>query len=48
MRSLPVLDEAEPLRAGAEDFPAALLGLLRRRVSRFGDVLRRPVGAPVA
>jgi aminoglycoside phosphotransferase (APT) family kinase protein len=41
MRQLPVLDEAEPLWASAADFPAALLNLLQRRVSRFGDVLRR-------
>lgn len=41
MRQLPVLDEAQPLRAGAADFPGALLKLLQRRVSRFGDVLRR-------
>jgi aminoglycoside phosphotransferase (APT) family kinase protein len=41
MRQLPVLDEASPLWAGAEGFPAALLGLLQRRVNLFGDVIRR-------
>lgn len=41
MRQLPVLDEGQPLWAGAADFPGALLGLLRRRVSRSGDVIRR-------
>lgn len=41
MRQLPVLDEEQPLWAGAQDFPAALLSLLDRRVSRFGDVIRR-------
>ncbi len=41
MRRLPVLDETRPLWAGAEDFRGALLSLLQRRVSRFGDVLRR-------
>jgi aminoglycoside phosphotransferase (APT) family kinase protein len=41
MRQLPVLDEVSPLWAGPADFPAALLGLLQRRLSRFGDVIRR-------
>jgi hypothetical protein len=40
MRRLPVLDEDGPLRTGPGTFPADLLALLRRRVSRFGPVLR--------
>lgn len=40
MRQLAVLDEDQPLWAGAKDFPAALLKLLQRRVRRFGDVIR--------
>jgi aminoglycoside phosphotransferase (APT) family kinase protein len=40
MRQLPFLDENEPLWADADSFPAALLGLLNRRVVRFGEVIR--------
>ena len=40
MRQLAVLDEDQPLWAGAKDFRAALLKLLQRRVRRFGDVIR--------
>lgn len=40
MRQLPVLDEDQPLRAGADTFQAALLGLISRRVTRFGSVIR--------
>jgi aminoglycoside phosphotransferase (APT) family kinase protein len=41
MRQLAVLDEDQPLWAGAATFRAALLGLLARRVARFGPVIRR-------
>ena len=40
MRQLAVLDEDRPLWDGAGIFQAALLGLLRRRVDRFGPVIR--------
>lgn len=40
MRQLAVLDEDRPLWAGAATFQAALLGLLDRRVARFGPVIR--------
>jgi aminoglycoside phosphotransferase (APT) family kinase protein len=40
MRQLAVLDEEQPLWAEADHFQAALLGLLQRRVSRFGAVIR--------
>jgi aminoglycoside phosphotransferase (APT) family kinase protein len=40
MRQLPVLDEDRPLWAGAKDFQSALLSLLQRRVSRFGNIVR--------
>jgi hypothetical protein len=40
MRQLAALDEEQPLWAGADNFRAALLSLLHRRVARFGDVLR--------
>jgi aminoglycoside phosphotransferase (APT) family kinase protein len=40
MRQLPVLDEDQPLWAGAKDFQTALLSLLQRRVSRFGNIIR--------
>lgn len=40
MRQLAVLDEEQPLWAGAATFRAALLGLLGRRVARFGPVIR--------
>ncbi len=41
MRQLAVLDERQPLWAGATDFQGALLSLLARRVARFGEVLRQ-------
>lgn len=41
MRQLAVLDEDQPLWSGAQDFRAALIGLLGRRVARFGDVIRQ-------
>ena len=41
MRQLAVLDEDEPLWSNAQDFRAALISLLGRRVARFGDVIRR-------
>ncbi len=41
MRQLAVLDEDQPLWAGAATFHDALLGLLARRVARFGPVIRR-------
>jgi aminoglycoside phosphotransferase (APT) family kinase protein len=41
MRQLPVLDEERSFWAGAESFPSALLNLLHRRVTQFGDVIRR-------
>lgn len=40
MRQLPVLGEDQPLRASADTFQAALLGLISRRVNRFGPVIR--------
>jgi hypothetical protein len=40
MRQLAVLDEGQPLWAGADSFPAALSGLLDRRVAEFGPVIR--------
>jgi aminoglycoside phosphotransferase (APT) family kinase protein len=40
MRQLAVLDEDRPLWEGADTFSGALLGLLRRRVARFGPVIR--------
>ena len=40
MRRLAVLDEDRPLWAGADTFQDALLDLLRRRVTRFGPVIR--------
>jgi aminoglycoside phosphotransferase (APT) family kinase protein len=40
MRQLAVLDESQSLWAQADSFPAALTGLLERRVTRFGAVIR--------
>jgi aminoglycoside phosphotransferase (APT) family kinase protein len=40
MRELAALDENRPLWAGADSFQAALLGLIERRVTRFGPVIR--------
>ena len=40
MRQLAVLDEDRPVWDGAGSFQAALLGLLSRRVDRFGPVIR--------
>lgn len=40
MRQLAVLDEDQPFWANAGTFQAALLALLDRRVSRFGNVIR--------
>jgi aminoglycoside phosphotransferase (APT) family kinase protein len=40
MRELAVVDEDRPLWADADSFPAALRGLLDRRVARFGPVIR--------
>jgi len=40
MRELAALDESRPLWAGANTFQAALLGLIERRVRRFGPVIR--------
>lgn len=40
MRRLPLLDEDRPFWDGADDFVAALVALLERRVVRFGGVLR--------
>jgi Ser/Thr protein kinase RdoA (MazF antagonist) len=40
MRHLAVLDEDQPLWAGAATFRAALMNLLRRRAARFGPVIR--------
>jgi hypothetical protein len=40
MRRLPVLDEDQSLWAGAGTFHGALIGLLDRRVARFGEVIR--------
>jgi aminoglycoside phosphotransferase (APT) family kinase protein len=39
MRELAALDENRPLWAGADTFLAALLGLIDRRVMRFGPVI---------
>jgi Ser/Thr protein kinase RdoA (MazF antagonist) len=41
MRRLPVLDEEQSFWAGSGSFPSALQSLLHRRVTQFGDVLRR-------
>jgi Ser/Thr protein kinase RdoA (MazF antagonist) len=41
MRQLPVLDEDQPLWAATGTFRAALLGLLDRRVARYGQVIRQ-------
>lgn len=43
MRQLPVLDEARPFWRDKDDFPAALIALLQRRVTRFGNLLRQHV-----
>ena len=43
MRQLPVLDEDRPFWAGTDDFPAALIALLERRVARFSELLRAHV-----
>jgi aminoglycoside phosphotransferase (APT) family kinase protein len=43
MRQLPVLDEDRPFWAGTDDFPTALIALLKRRVARFGELLRAHV-----
>jgi aminoglycoside phosphotransferase (APT) family kinase protein len=43
MKQLPVLDEDRPFWQGADDFPTAFIGLLERRVARFGDLLRQHV-----
>lgn len=40
MRELAVLDEDQPLWSGMRDFRAATIGLLDRRVARFGKVIR--------
>ena len=40
MRELAALDENRPLWAGADTFVAALIGLIERRVMRFGPVIR--------
>jgi aminoglycoside phosphotransferase (APT) family kinase protein len=40
MRELAALDESRSLWAGADTFQAALLGLIERRVARFGPVIR--------
>jgi aminoglycoside phosphotransferase (APT) family kinase protein len=40
MRQLAVLDETGPFWADADNFESALLGLLSRRVARFGPVIR--------
>lgn len=40
MRQLAVLDEDQPMWAGAGTFRAALMNLLRRRAIRFGPVIR--------
>jgi serine/threonine protein kinase len=44
MRRLPVLDEEQPLWAGADTFQDALTNLLSRRVAQFGDVIRKHLG----
>jgi hypothetical protein len=41
MRQLAVLDEDRPLWDGADTFQDGVLNLLRRRVDRFGSVMRR-------
>jgi aminoglycoside phosphotransferase (APT) family kinase protein len=41
MRQLPVLDEEQSFWADSGSFPSALQSLLHRRVTQFGDVLRR-------
>jgi serine/threonine protein kinase len=41
MRRLPVLDEERSFWADSGSFPSALQSLLHRRVTQFGDVLRR-------
>lgn len=41
MRQVAVLDESQPLRANTDSFPAALAGLLDRRVAEFGPIIRR-------
>ena len=40
MWQLAVLDEDQPMWAGADTFRTALMNLLRRRVARFGPVIR--------
>ena len=40
MRQLAVLDEDRPLWEGADTFQDAMVALLRRRVARFGPVIR--------
>jgi aminoglycoside phosphotransferase (APT) family kinase protein len=40
MRDLPVLDENQPLWAGADTFQVALADLIERRARRFGPVIR--------
>jgi hypothetical protein len=39
-RTLPVLGESAPMWDGVESWPAALLGLVERRLARGGDLLR--------
>jgi aminoglycoside phosphotransferase (APT) family kinase protein len=41
MRQLPFLGEDQPLWTDATSFGAALAGLLRRRVERFGPIIRQ-------
>jgi aminoglycoside phosphotransferase (APT) family kinase protein len=43
MREMSVLDEERPFWAGTDDFRAALVALLERRVARFGGALRSHV-----
>jgi len=43
MKQMPVLDEDRPFWEGKDNFPAALIALLERRVARFGDLLRQHV-----
>jgi aminoglycoside phosphotransferase (APT) family kinase protein len=43
MRRLAVLDEDRPFWAGTDAFPTALTALLRRRVARYGPLLRTHV-----
>lgn len=45
MRALPVLDEPRPLWHGRDTWPAALGGLIERRVARFGPLLRPQIVA---